>query len=594
MALHDQHSLLQSETMNMVIAALVITYLAYRIVKRLQLSIAKHPSLRGHAKMSKRMARLLPFYEYSQSQSFSCDGAPKDIVATRHAGFNALKARLQSRTPRTIAASKELEGKLSDVDFTNQYRVPFQFRNLMAREMNLGLMADTSSGTQLRDLDGNWSYDLTGAYGVNLYGYDFYKECIDEGIQKTRELGPALGPYHPLITENVNQLRALSGLDQVSFHMSGTEAVMQAVRLAHYHTKKPRTVVFCGAYHGWWDGVQPGIGNPRKVHDVYTLKEMSRDTLRVLRTRNDIACVLINPLQALNPNGGGASDSMLLASDRYAEFNKQAYADWLRELRAVCTKKNIVMIMDEVFLGFRLGSGGAQAYFDVKADMVTYGKTLGGGLPVGVVCGKASLMQRFRADKPTDICFARGTFNSHPYVMSAMNAFLKRIHLPEYCIEPEKLDKQWNTRARIMNEALKEAGIPVRVANMTSVFVPYYIQPGRFNWMYQYYLRAEGLTLPWIGTGRFIFSHNYSDEEFTNVIERMVAAGRQMLNDGWFWSANELTNKAIKRIVLKEVLQAKLSSLTAKQSVQTEKRSTEGQVAPTNSISGHTSVTRNG
>ena len=80
-----------------------------------------------------------------------------------------------------------------------------------------------------------------------------------------------------------------------------------------------------------------------------------------------------------------------------------------------------------MFVGFRLAPGGAQEYFGVQADMVTYGKTLGGGLPVGVLCGKAALMKRFREDRPADICFARGTFNSHPYVMGAMNEFLRRL-----------------------------------------------------------------------------------------------------------------------------------------------------------------------
>ena len=84
--------------------------------------------------------------------------------------------------------------------------------------------------------------------------------------------------------------------------MSGTEAVMQAVALARYHTRRSHLVRFCGAYHGWWDGVQPGAGNPREVRDVYTLAEDSEATLRVLETRRDIACVLVNPLQALHPN----------------------------------------------------------------------------------------------------------------------------------------------------------------------------------------------------------------------------------------------------------------------------------------------------
>src|ERR1700750_146990 len=280
------------------------------------------------------------------------------------------------------------------------------------------------------DLDGNSFYDLTGSYGVNLFGYDFYKECIDRGIERVRDLGPVLGYYHPSLAYNVKRLREISGLDEVSFHMSGTEAVMQAVRLARYHTRRTHLVLFSGAYHGWWGDVQPGIGNPTTQRETYTLNDMSEDTLRVLATRRDIACVLVNPLQALHPNSNAPSDSSLVDSGRSAHFDREAYAEWLRRLRSVCSSRGIVLIFDEIFLGFRIAIGGAQEYFGVRADMVTYGKTLGGGLPVGggvpvgVLCGRKELMRRFRDDRPADICFARGTFNSHPYVMTAMEEFL--------------------------------------------------------------------------------------------------------------------------------------------------------------------------
>ena len=115
---------------------------------------------------------------------------------------------------------------------------------------------------------------------------------------------PGLGPYHPVITDNVARLCEISGLDEVSFHMSGTEAVMQAVRLARYHTGRSHLVRFAGAYHGWWGDVQPGVGNPISPHETYTLADMSERTLHVLKTRRDIACVLVNPLQALHPNVG--------------------------------------------------------------------------------------------------------------------------------------------------------------------------------------------------------------------------------------------------------------------------------------------------
>jgi len=220
----------------------------------------------------------------------------------------------------------------------------------------------------------------------------------------------------------VARLKAISGLDEVSFHMSGTEAVMQAVRLARYHTGKRHLVRFTGAYHGWWEDVQPGPGNPLPPRETYTLKDMDTDTLRVLRTRNNIACVLVNPLQALHPNRNAPGDSTLVDGSRSAGFDRAAYTAWLQQLRQVCTERGIVLIFDEVFVGFRLAPGGAQEYFGVRADMVTYGKTLGGGLPVGVVCGKKDLMRRFRPERPADICFARGTFNAHPYVMGAMDS----------------------------------------------------------------------------------------------------------------------------------------------------------------------------
>ena len=173
-----------------------------------------------------------------------------------------------------------------------------------------------------------------------------------------------------------------------------------------------------------------------------------------------------------------------------------------------------MLIFDEVFVGFRIALGGAQEYFGVRADMVTYGKTLGGGLPVGVLCGRKDLMRRFRDDRPADICFARGTFNSHPYVMAAMDEFLRRLETPEIRCLYGDLDELWNERAARLNERLREAGVPVQVANLSSIWTVLYTQPSRYNWMLQYYLRAEGLALSWIGTGRLIFSLNYTAGRF--------------------------------------------------------------------------------
>jgi glutamate-1-semialdehyde 2,1-aminomutase len=526
--------------------------------RRLELSLGKHPSLTGHSRWAKRVAGWLPGYDYDTDRFFTSDGAPADVAERRREALERLGAWFQTRCARSIAATREARSGLSDLQFTSRYRVPFPYSDLLRENLTLPAFVESAEGVDVIDLDGNRLHDLSGSYGVNLFGFEFYRECLDEAHARARPLGPVLGQYHPCVVENIERLKAISGLDEVSFHMSGTEAVMQAVRLARYHTRRSHVVRFCGSYHGWWDDVQPGPGNPSRPRDVYTLRDLDDRALRVLRRRRDIACVLVNPLQALHPNRAAPGDSSLVDSSRTAGFDRAGYTAWLKQLREVCTERGIVLIMDEVFLGFRLAPGGAQHYFDVKADLVTYGKTLGGGLPVGVVCGRADLMRRFRTDHPADICFARGTFNAHPQVMAAMKAFLDRLQTPRIQSVYEGLDELWNQRRDRFNQAMRDAGLPVEARNLSSVWTLTYREPSRYNWMLQFYLRRHGLLLSWVGTGRLIWSLNHTDADFESAVEKFVAAGRDMQADGWWWPGSP-SNKTIRRTLLKETIQARFS-----------------------------------
>ncbi len=535
------------------LGAAALTTAAAKTKTRLELSRAKHPSLVGHVRWSKRIAGLIPYYEFGDDRFFDCDDAPAGIAAQRRHAFYALADDYRARYARTIALKSEVKGSISDMQFTDAYRVPFPFSRLVRENLGASPFLEASTGVTLTDVDGNLYYDLAGSYGVNVFGYDFYKACLAEGASRVDLLGPVLGTYHPVVADNVARILDISGLDEVSFHMSGTEAVMQAVRLARYHTGRSHLVRFSGAYHGWWGDVQPGVGNPEPARSTYTLAEMSDATLNVLRRRRDIACVLVNPIQALHPNEGPPGDSALIDSSRRAAFDRAAYAEWLYKLREVCSARGIVLIFDEVFVGFRLANGGAQEYFGVRADMVTYGKTLGGGLPIGVLCGRRALMKRYRDDRPADVCFARGTFSANPYVMGAMNAFLRRLAMPECKALYKDLDATWNARAEALNARLAAAGIPVAVANMSTIWTVLYTQPSRYNWMFQYYLRKHGLALSWVGSGRFIFSLNYTAQDFAAVADQFIAAAEAMQRDGWWWRDANGSPVNIKRQVLREM-----------------------------------------
>lgn len=519
---------------------------------RLRLSRAKQPGLVGHARIAKRAAGLVPNYAFGRDRFFRADDAPEAIAAQREAAFEQLAALYAERFAKTRALSAEMRDSIPDIDFTSSYRVPFPFSPLVREHLGAGNFYEASDGVMLTDCDGNRFHDLTGSYGVNLLGVDAYRDLVDEGVAATRNLGPTLAGLHPVVADNVRRLKAISGLDAVSFHMSGTEAVMQAVRLARYHTGRTHLVRFAGAYHGWWGDVQPGIGNPLPADHTYTLADMSERALDVIATRKNIACVLVNPLQALHPNRNAPGDSTLAMGRKDGSIDYTDYRDWLAQLQRVCEAADVPLIMDEVFTGFRLAPGGACELFDVQPDMITYGKTLGGGLPVGVLCGRANLMKRYRENRPADICFARGTFNSHPYVMGAMNAFLRHMETPEARALYEGLDETWDARREQLNLRLAAEGLPVRLSNLSTIWTTWFTRPSRYHWMLQFYLRAEGLALSWVGSGRFIFSLAYTDADFAEVEERFMRAALAMRADGWWWTPGGDPAPALRKGLLRE------------------------------------------
>jgi glutamate-1-semialdehyde 2,1-aminomutase len=362
-----------------------------------------------------------------------------------------------------------------------------------------------------------------------------------------------LGAYHPCVLDNVPPAW-LSGLDEVSFHMSGTEAVMQAVRLARYHTGRSHLVRFAAPTTAGGRTCSPGRATRCRRARPTRCKEMD-ESLKVLRTRKDIACVLVNPLQALHPNAGNApvTRRWSTAAGGPASTARRTRA-WLQQLREVCTERGIVLIFDEIFVGFRLAPAARRS---TSACRPTWSPT---ARP-----GRRACRSAWSAGGRPDEALARRSAGRHLLCARHLQCPSVRDGGDEGLPRPPRAARGQGAvrrpgralgRARraLQPGAARAAGLPVRVANLSSIWTVLYTRPSRYNWMLQFYLRAHGLALSWVGSGRLIFSLNYSDADFDDVLQRFVAAGAQMRGrlvvDG-----PALSNRSIRRgILLREML----------------------------------------
>ena len=525
-------------------AALFVLALA-SIIRRVASALMTLRALSLTPSFSRVLSHLVGSLNYSDSEFMAADGAGGRWPEIRREAINRLANFFQTNSSKSIAWGNDIRPSFSDLRFTDANRVPFPFMRLMREKFDLCSVVTQSEGPKLRDLDGNWSIDVSGSYGLNLAGFERYKEWMQKGLDRVKDLGPVLGPLHPVVAENIEYIKAIAKLDEVSFHMSGTEAVMAAVRMVRFNTRRKYIVSFAGAYHGWWDGVQPGLGSERNITDCLTLKDMNPASLDLIRWRaGEIAGVLVNPVQSFHPNMPPPSDTVLLTSGvRKTQDSTSEYSQWLHELREVCTQAGVPLIFDEVFSGFRVAPGGAQEYFGVQADMVVYGKTIAGGMPIGVVCGKTELMRRFDPEHPMRIAYVIGTFSAHPVVMGAMNEFLKWQAQPStedtYATAKQRCEK-W---VRDTNTQLGTLDLPAMVMNLGTVWTVLFKQPGRYNWLLQYYLRAEGVTLSWVGTGRCMSSLDFTEGDYDELRTKIVSAAENMKRDGWWLNEEELPGR---------------------------------------------------
>lgn len=416
----------------------------------------------------------------------------------------------------------------------NRRSVLANFRNVVGfrpetKELSYQVIAASAKGSKVYDIDGNGYIDLTMGFGVNLLGYN--PEFIQEALLKEMRNGFPVGPMATKSGEVAALICEMANVERVSFYNSGSEAVMFALRLAKATTKRSKYVVFKGSYHGTYDGVlalpdaidpleavpmAPGISDSA-VQDAIVLDYGTEEALEVIRELGDeLAAVLVEPVQSRRP-----------------DLQPKAF---LHAIRAITEQTGAAFILDEVITGFRIHQGGSQAWFGVEADLVTYGKIVGGGMPIGVVAGKAKFMDavdggmwRFGdkscPDKTTT--FVAGTFCEHPLAMQASYQILSHLKAQGTRLQEALNEKSVRLMERL-NAYFEAADAPVQMIYFGSQFR--FILNANWDLFYQH-LQANGVYV-WEGRNCFL-STAHTEEDLDFIFQAVVRSVEAMRKGGW-------------------------------------------------------------
>lgn len=430
-------------------------------------------------------ANFQPFGPYKPIQK----GSGSDLNFQQEQYLTAFTTRYTGRTKESKRLAQAHRQRHADPRVVSGFRA--QWKDLV-----YPISVARSSGSKLWDVDGNEYIDLLNGFGVTMFGHcpDFVREAVEKQLRAGIEIGPQT-PYAGQVAE---LLCEMTGMERATFCNTGSEAVMAAIRLARTVTNKKKLVFFAGDYHGAFDEVlmraagKPG-GEPRsrpiapgipdeQAANVIVLEYGSPTSLEIIRAHaHELAAVLVEPVQSRHP------------SLQPVEF--------LRELRAITEQTNTALIFDEVVTGFRTHRGGAQAIFGIRADLATYGKVIGGGLPIGVVAGKAAYMDaldggmwQYGDDSSPEagVTFCAGTFVRHPLAMASAWAVLN--HLKEAGPQLQQdLSEKTERLVRTLNTLFEQGSVPARIEHFHSIFYFGFAPDQRFASLLYYHLREKGV-----------------------------------------------------------------------------------------------------
>lgn len=412
--------------------------------------------------------------------------ASSDLSAAQRSHVDALVARVSTKTAKSKAYTQRYRAVLADP------RVAAGFRSEW-KEMVYPIVCERAAGSRLWDLDGNEYIDILNGFGQTAFGHA--PDFVTDAVRSRLDRGFAIGPQADVAGEVAERFCAMTGNERVTFCNTGSEAVMAAMRIARTVTGRDRIVVFGGAYHGQFDEVlvkgartsarsipiAPGIP-AASVGNITVLKYASPESLAWVREHaSDLAAVIVEPVQSRHP------------ALQPKEF--------LTEIRAITAEAGTALVFDEVVTGFRMHPGGMQALFGIRADLATYGKVVGGGMPIGILAGSARFMDaldggmwQYGDDSLPEVSptFFAGTFVRHPLVMEAVLAVLRHLEAQGPELQAALTERTGRLVAQL-NADLEVRGLTSRVETFGSLFFFNFAPEERLAGLLYYEMRDRGV-----------------------------------------------------------------------------------------------------
>jgi acyl carrier protein len=512
-----------------------VTDIIHQQLKLMELQLQTIKSIPSHPNNHQQKEASLPINHSLTKVAASNIEVTKTVAS--HSPHQAWFKKDLSKTPQSLLQQTHVDQLIdalnqknaSSKSLTQTYRSALAdnrasagFR-LSIKELLYPIVGERSQDSRIWDKDGNEYLDFTMGFGTYLCGHT--PTFIQEKLLEQLQLGIQIGPQTEMAGKVASLVCKLSKLDRAAFCNSGSEAVMTAIRLARAVTKRNKIVIFSGSYHGVFDGLLGrknlsneyhtlpiAAGTPESlVKDLMILDYGSDEALAVISAQaEDIAAVIIEPIQSRHP-----------------ELQPKEFIQSLRELTQ---QKGIAFVFDEVITGFRLAPGGAQEFYGVQADIATYGKIVGGGMPIGIVAGIRKFIDPIDGGQwqygddsfpMTDLIFFAGTFSKHPLTMAASQSILEYIDTHQDTLYRE-LEEKTEYVAYQLNTLFKALDVPIEIVHAGSLFRFKY--SGNYDLLF-FHLLLRGIYI-WEGRNCFIAeSHTYAElRQFINAVEESILA----------------------------------------------------------------------